>query len=686
MSGERAKATTIRVGMYGRTQAGKSHFLFTLIDAWQSSDRVVELSDDAAAFVDRIGEQISRSRSAGQMGRTEPTPPTAGDRPLSVLVRDPVGDGSSRRVRYELADLRGEPLEQQIDRLQTIGRGDVLADQVRRCDGFLFFFEPTHWELPDQAEMHREREFRRAEQFVRYVLRRRQNRLLPIVCVVTRRDVWNNDAEQVRQVERWIDRTIASITAAVQESLGDHQPASWMERSAMVAVTSVRQAETITGAMGQLTRSIDRCREFERADRRRGYKILFGSVAALLAAGLILASMIYVTPANPGGPAAVAATDPMVAPERFLGRHRTAGSLDDAARRQMNLHLEEVRDLSGRRGADAGGEDPGDRIDRWLDAAAQLIGDDVAGAGSPGEAAGRLAIVFRGQPDLTPLLPRLGELQTERYWQLNRSDAVAQIGAVAERHRGLATPPVVVLGEVADGLADRLTMVEATSVAGGPVRDQLRLELQRCVDLVERWIEARTYEVTMRVGSVRYDGGRVADRVADEVVDRDVVVPHAISIGERRNSSISLRPMVGGAAVTTGGGAAVTTGGGAAGAIVGGAAVVEFDASDRPFRRVLEFKRRVEFRLSKFSQNRWEEVFYVELDDLTGPLAVLGLPLHEPDRDSTAVLSRHRGYTIEMRFDQLPVVPDLIWEAAMWRPGTEDGDRSRVVGQAGRDE
>lgn len=128
-------------------------------------------------------------------------------------------------------DLRGEELTKELSpdgRVQEHG----LADrQIRGCNAFLFFFDPTSSDQPTDLEGHYEREFMRASGFIRHVLEIRENRLLPLLFVQTRADQLGDNSPTKIRADSWTEEVHKELSDAFRADLKGLYPKSLTERS-----------------------------------------------------------------------------------------------------------------------------------------------------------------------------------------------------------------------------------------------------------------------------------------------------------------------------------------------------------------------------------------------------------------------------------------------------------------------
>ena len=133
----------INVGIYGCTKAGKTRFLFQLLNRWERTRRLLGQSEACQKFLANVESEIEKHD--GSM------PTVATTEGIKVKVRR---DGNEAPLELVFRDLRGELLSGELDQIASLNRNGVIPTQVRQCDAFLFFFDPASSENPADIDKH----------------------------------------------------------------------------------------------------------------------------------------------------------------------------------------------------------------------------------------------------------------------------------------------------------------------------------------------------------------------------------------------------------------------------------------------------------------------------------------------------------------------------------------------------
>lgn len=176
----------IRIGIYGASGSGKTSFLRQLVR--ENSASVTPNAKFAQWLASTVGPD----------NRVLPTLTSTENLELKI-----------GRTTFQFSDEKGDLLSTAIDQLDLEHRrrrsGNLLTRRIARSDALLFFFDPTAQNSPDEVQKHHREELLRAKQLIDFVLESRQNRLLPILFVLTHQDRSAQSPETVHLTEKWID-------------------------------------------------------------------------------------------------------------------------------------------------------------------------------------------------------------------------------------------------------------------------------------------------------------------------------------------------------------------------------------------------------------------------------------------------------------------------------------------------
>lgn len=251
----------IRIGIYGASGSGKTSFLRQLVR--ENSGSVTPNSKFAQWLAATIGPD----------NRVLPTLTSTENLELKI-----------GRTTFQFSDEKGELLSAAMDQLDLEHRRrrsrNLLTRQIARSDALLFFFDPTAQNSPEQVQKHHREELLRAKQLIDFVLESRQNRLLPILFVLTHQDRIVQNPETVRLTEKWIDEVENHLEESYSQLLMGYFPRplvreeNLFHRLSLSTGTSVESnsAKTVDDTMDVIekTRSlVQLVEQFRRRDRQR---------------------------------------------------------------------------------------------------------------------------------------------------------------------------------------------------------------------------------------------------------------------------------------------------------------------------------------------------------------------------------------------------------------------------------
>jgi hypothetical protein len=509
----------INVGIYGCTKAGKTRFLFQLLSHWERARRLLSPSDKCQKFLETVEREIETYDVS--------MPTVATTEGIKLKLRR---DGNEAPLELVFRDLRGELLSAELDQIDklNLNRNGTIPTQVQQCDAFLFFFDPASSENPADIDKHHRRELKRATMFIEYVLEVRQNRHLPIIFVQTHLDQWANDAIVRDKAECWANDVHTRLVESYGSGLKRLHPKSIVDRSRTAfSISSVGETEE---ADKQLAKIIEQLNElvadsaaYRRRLRRSGLYPLVASVgvlAVLLFIIWFLSSMGGAGNSSGGGRIVVAEMREreilaqLEELDRMLKAHppdRQLPSVKEAT--DLNNHL---RWLTQRLWPDSGGfaglpEGTKQRMRATLDSVAGLVQEkaDIEGL-SLAELTPVVAAYLKDLPDLAPVSAPLAAAQA-RYWQLQRAQAIEQVGGILKRRDDVGSPPIETLGELVSKLRNIEQEVGRSKVFGDRARQGLVQEIKTTATFCEDTKKSNSSSLTFRVISASDSSNKPAD-------------------------------------------------------------------------------------------------------------------------------------------------------------------------------
>lgn len=256
MTKSEIKQEGIRIGIYGFTKAGKTRFLFKLLSDWESSGFICDLSDGCKDFL-RVNREFLKSSKV--------LPATTAFTDISfVLKKNGVNE---KPLAFFIQDLRGEELAKEIK--NAFPKNGFMANQVKSCNGFLVFFDPSNTEdAGTEIDNHFKRELIRTDEFIEYVLDQRQNHFLPIVFVLTHFDIWKKNDTIIVKVAEWKKQIITKIESSFS-LLGGHFPLAIVEEQNIFREISSVQKPPVDFVIEQIIQLVDECKKFTEKERIR---------------------------------------------------------------------------------------------------------------------------------------------------------------------------------------------------------------------------------------------------------------------------------------------------------------------------------------------------------------------------------------------------------------------------------
>ena len=199
---------SLKIGIYGYTQAGKTLFLFNLLRYLQQEGQLdnAEVNEKCWQFVDAVSKQIERH---GRPGRTSEL-----WEGISFVWKISYSPKETRRFRITVHDLFGEELDKEAR--EGYPPSGHLTRMVQQCNAFLFFFNPTQKQDRYSNDYHLTLEQERAESLLEALLEGRGPWLRsgpgmrPVIFVITAKDEWESNPE-LRGVAQSFRQRIAEL-------------------------------------------------------------------------------------------------------------------------------------------------------------------------------------------------------------------------------------------------------------------------------------------------------------------------------------------------------------------------------------------------------------------------------------------------------------------------------------------
>ncbi|MEI7687992.1 MAG: GTPase domain-containing protein, partial [Planctomycetota bacterium] len=474
-----ATSQTLNVGVYGCTKAGKTRFLFELLSRWERTRRLLGQSETCQKFLATVESEIEKHD--GSM------PTVATTEGIRVKVRR---DGHESPLELVFRDLRGELLSGELDQIKSLTPNGTIPTQVRQCDAFLFFFDPTSSENPAEIDTHHQRELKRASMFIEYVLKVRENRHLPIIFVQTHLDRWENDADIKVKADRWAGEVHAKLVELYDSGLRRFHPKSIVDRNRTVfRVSSVGNTPEAEKQLEKVVVQLDELVADSIGHRRRLRK----SGLYTLAAGVVVLTLLpfviwLLSSMGETSPQQKKSDDRTIIAE--LPEHEIVTKLDDLDRvskshppgtqlpsveeaKKLNHHL---RWLAQRLEPNSGGttgltEKTQQRMRSAFDSLAKLVQEKAESkTHSPSNLTPILTGYLEDLPDLTSISPALTAVQS-RYWQLERGLVVEQVASIFKRRSEVSSLPIDTLGGFSPSSSDLATRPPRRAVRGRPIRE-----------------------------------------------------------------------------------------------------------------------------------------------------------------------------------------------------------------------
>lgn len=617
----------LKIGVYGRTQAGKTRFLHELLTHWEKNRCISDQSDSCQKFLDMTSEQIKQKKN------TLSTTPSSNPEPIDLTVRCKASD---EKVNYRFHDLRGETLEDEIDGLDSPKKpnhGGLLNGQVKHCDVFLFFFEPESWEKRQEVDEHHRRELRRARIFVQHVLDSRQNQYLPIIFVISRADCWESDEKVKKLADIWGKGAIKILEEAYKKKLQTHFPDALVTENLVIAITSAKRPDDVKKVLRNAQDLLRECRKFRQKDW--GHMLPFVYVASAIIA-LVVGLAIWIgisdtTPTDGKGP-----VPPVLEQNDKYILTRVQKLLSTLS------ELAHVNDPKDSRIKDANTEliwlvttmnvktkDIQDATRKEIHRVATELNDLFIKAANGSEnGLALLTQYLNGVGDVSVLSEDLTSLQKVKYWKQQRMMITNALAEIMQTMNAIKSDPVTSLTKLAEKLDTSRQAIQQVDVFGPDAKKNLLSEIDVASEFCKKYAKEKKYGTTLTIDSARL-----------ELPEKPVSATHAILISPKTAHAFSLTPQV------------------------ASENVISFAVKAKKFNLDLAVSRSVDCVVSKYVGGEWKEVerFDLALDD--SPLSAIGMPLHSINESVIKRRLSNGGYEFVLDFSGLPKIPVLLWTA-----------------------
>lgn len=255
----------IRIGVYGATGSGKTAF-------WRQLIAVNAVSIASKSKTARWLES-----TLGPDGHIAPSLVPADN--LSITIGP---------ATYLFDDGPGGRLGEAVDGLDTQrGRaepGNVVAKQVAQSDAFLFFFDPIGRQA-GSVQGHYQQELQRAKQLIDYVLESRQNRLLPILFLLTDTDDRTVDPDTAGMTRDWIEAVELHYRNSYERNLLGYYPDILTRKENLfqrISLFRPDRSDRLSAALETARTLVCQVARFRKRDHKRAAGLVFVSIFLLL--------------------------------------------------------------------------------------------------------------------------------------------------------------------------------------------------------------------------------------------------------------------------------------------------------------------------------------------------------------------------------------------------------------------
>lgn len=653
----------IRLGIYGAGASGKTSFFRRLVDG--------------NALPVAPGSRLAQFMNAtmGADGRIVPTT-TAFDN-MEIRID---------RTVFELGDWQGEALSEADDRLDMERRHgwsrNLVARQVRRSDAFFFFFDPSGQAADGRLQKHHNEELLRAKQLIDYILESRQNRLLPLMFILSHDDRVRKEPELLRMTDDWINEVDDYIQESYAQVLNGYYPRSLVRKENIfnrVSTTTPQHGEDLLNVMEKTAFLVQIAEQFRQRDWKRSIRLLILFIICTLL--VLLVPLVFLSsptaqkilsrvktqaapvlenlPSLPGtgsGQTDFAETLRILESPQELDL-RTASMLNMSLFHLMK-RLNELEDTN-----QTGTEEYAQKLELWQKSfsVVEKRFDRPDPLATDRDRLGRFGNLLMMLTDsLSRETPSL-ENTLQKYWLLYRQTLISEIRVELAVYRGANIPSRQLLRDIRNKLDKAFSEVSESKVRGISVRktlldskdlnrkDELLRDIRKTYMACGYYVE--TYPVNIKIQSVTYQ--------SETPIDRDYHYRvRFFGGGERKDESIDLT-------ISSGFESDVSC---------------TFLPSRKDFtvNFILDHPLQVAVqRKHRGNAGDWErvdgwEISSVELPDPSLKLLGLDFYMRYENDKNTSYIPEGQGFRLQLQIRRPRSVPELLWEIV---DENEDGKR-----------
>ena len=529
---------------------------------------------------------------------------------------------------------------------------DGNARHTASADAVMFFFDPGGGESKHFAD-----ERLRAKQLIDNVLKIRQNRLLPVVFVLTHRERWT--PEQAQLAEEWISQVGDYLTETYVKTLRNHfpPPLVWKEHVFhTVSSADETQAGETLGVMDHVRKMTEFAIQFRRRDHRRS----LGFVAFFILCMVFILGIPYLGFTSPTVRQVLGDFRDRLAlilhlpiglatPEEKINLDplfNGVGELTESEARTLNRSLFLLMKKLNKFEDDdqPATDDDLVAVELW-NRAAETTRDRFAKDTAPNRLE-RYGILLNGLLDTPKRQPRILNEMLKDYWTAYRTRLLDELRQELAVQREANTPSTKILSELCVQLETAFRDVTESGVrsdAASGTNDETRKESLK-QDIRKAYIACRNYidrvPLEVVVVSVSLESTQEIDRdiyrrltFSGGLEKGEVFNDLTISTGFQNREACDFLP-----------------------------ARKEFTLSfvpDRSLRVAVQGK-------PKGTQDEWSDI---AAWDLTPPsseisLVPLGIPFYQKfeNEENTAYSLSAEGYKLELTVRRPRNVPELLWE------------------------
>jgi len=508
----------LKIGIFGRTHAGKSQFLYQLLTA--NSDWVLNKNPAASQFVTNFRQRHDSGES------------TATESAIDGIQLDLQCPGLDIAIEISFSDLKGEILEADLRSLHDARSDDdnLVQKQIdgQQCNAFLFFFDPISQDQPVRIDQHHEESLEQVRQLLTHVVPAKQNDCLPIIFVLTKKDLWEGAgaASPDTRIEQWKDQAVQELKSQYGRTLGNTFPDNLADPKYVVSeVNSIHpEGEDVFRTIRRLHDLEQQVTKGKQELREKFSKVLYSLIGvSITVVGALCFSIWGREPAETGGipfrgnsPQGINAMTPEeVASGLEETRKRLEAYLDPAitvSADDAKLLGEDLQWITMKlRLTTRGPESPSspfdqaplkemqDKLAKWLLSRSKLVAKHPIK-----ESRVRLGYMLdKIQPGDT-VLDELS-LASENYWIAFREEMVLELGTKFRLHRLAKDTSRVTLRDIAAYVSTGLKEVSGSTVLKAKGGLQLQDDLQLAELMLKQFIATGTYSFDVRLAKATFE-------------------------------------------------------------------------------------------------------------------------------------------------------------------------------------